>query len=270
MITGLERPDAALAEEHVRVAVGEDVLGREQPFLDAHVHAALEQDGLAAAGGLGDEGEILRVARADLEDVGVLRDQFHVALGEHFGDDAEVVFLARHLEELEPFLGQALEFVGRGAGLEGAAAQERGALRLDRLGGGHELFLALDRAGAGHEADRLAAADFLAVDLDDGILFLALLHLAADELVALLHTVDVLDLRPGCERLEGVVRVLIANRGDDGLDLAMNGARLVTELGDFGNDLLDLFKREVGLQNDDHRQGGIRVWGALRFRVVGA
>jgi hypothetical protein len=97
------------------------------------------------------------------------------------------------------------------------------------------------------------------VHLDDGVLFLALLDLAADELVALLHAVDVLNLRPGDERLEGVMRVLIADGGNDGLDLAMDGPRLVTELGDFGNDLLNLFKRQVGLQNNDHRQGEIRV-----------
>ena len=167
---GLEGADAALAEQDVGVAVGQDVLGGEEPFLDLHAHAALEQDGLAAAGRLGDEGEILRVARADLQDVGVGGDEFDVALGEDFGDDAEVVFLRRLGEQAQALLGQALEFVGRGAGLVGAAAQEGRALRLDRLGRGHELLFALDRAGAGHEAELLARADFLAVDLDDGVL----------------------------------------------------------------------------------------------------
>ena len=159
----------------------------------------------------------------------------------------------RGLRRSEAFLGQALEFVGRGARLVGAAAQEGRALRLHRLGGGHELLLALDRAGAGHEAELLARADFLAVDLDDGVL--ALLGFAADELVALLHAVDVLDLRPGGERLERLVRVLVADGGDDGLDLAVDGARLVAELRHFGDDFFDFFERQIGLQNNNHGQG---------------
>ena len=152
------------------VAVGQDVLGGEEPFLDLHAEAALEQDGLAAAGCLGDEGEILRIARANLEDVRMGGDELDVALGEDFRDDAEIIFLAGLGEKAQAFLGEALEFVGRGAGLVGAAAEEGCALGLDRLGGGHELLFALDGAGAGHETELLARADFLVVDLDDGVL----------------------------------------------------------------------------------------------------
>src|SRR5207244_11943704 len=47
---GLERPDAALAEDHVGVAAAQDVLGREQPFLDRRRHAPLEQHGLLGLG----------------------------------------------------------------------------------------------------------------------------------------------------------------------------------------------------------------------------
>ena len=183
-------------------------------------------------------GKILRVARADLQDVGVLGDELHVALGQHLGDDAQVVFLGRHLQQPQALLGQALELIGRGAGLERAAAQEGRAAGLDRLGGGHELLLALDRAGAGHVAELFPGADLLPVDLDDGVLAFA--GLAADQLVALLDPVDVLDLRPGGEGLEGVVGVLVADGGDDGLHLAVDGAGLVAELGHLGDDFLDL------------------------------
>ncbi len=207
----------------------------------------LSRIGLAAAGRLGDEGEILRVARADLQDVGMCRDEFHVALGKHFGDDAEVVFLRRLGEKPQAFLGQALKFVGRGAGLVGAAAQEGRALRLHRLGRGHELLFAFDRAGPGHETKLFARADFLAVDFDDGVLVCALFHLAADQLVALLHAVDVLDLRPGGKRLERLVGVLVSDRGDDGLDVAVDGARLVAELRHFGDDFFDFGQFKIGL-----------------------
>ena len=38
--------------------------------------------------------EVLHVARADLQDVGVLGDQIDVAVAHHFGDDAEAGLLA--------------------------------------------------------------------------------------------------------------------------------------------------------------------------------
>ena len=43
----LERADAALAEHHLLVAVGEDVLGGQQQLFDRAHHAALQQHGLA-------------------------------------------------------------------------------------------------------------------------------------------------------------------------------------------------------------------------------
>ena len=48
----LEGAHAALAQDHVRVALGEDVLGRHQQVLDRRAHAALEQHRLAASGRL--------------------------------------------------------------------------------------------------------------------------------------------------------------------------------------------------------------------------
>ena len=45
-----KRPHAALAQHHVRVALGQDVLGRHQQVLHRRAHAALEQHRLAASG----------------------------------------------------------------------------------------------------------------------------------------------------------------------------------------------------------------------------
>src|SRR3989304_5564289 len=44
--------DAALAEDDVAVAVGEDVLGGEQPLLDRRPHATLQEHGLVRLAGL--------------------------------------------------------------------------------------------------------------------------------------------------------------------------------------------------------------------------
>ena len=46
----LERPDPALAEDHLAVALGEDVFGRHQQVFDRRAHAALEQDRHAGSG----------------------------------------------------------------------------------------------------------------------------------------------------------------------------------------------------------------------------
>ncbi len=82
------------------------------------------------------------------------------------------------------------------------------------------------------------------MDVEDGVF--ALLRLAADELVALLDAVDLLDLRPGFERLERLVRAFVADGGDDGLHLAVNGTRLVAELRHFSDDFLDFGQLKIG------------------------
>ena len=47
---GFERADAALAQDHVVVAAGQDVLGRKQQFFDGGGDAALQQHRLALVG----------------------------------------------------------------------------------------------------------------------------------------------------------------------------------------------------------------------------
>src|SRR4030043_373570 len=59
---GLGGADAALAEDDVAVAMGEDVLGGQQPLLDGGPHAALEEHGLVDLAHLVQEGEVLHVA----------------------------------------------------------------------------------------------------------------------------------------------------------------------------------------------------------------
>ena len=69
----LEGADAALAEDDLEVLLGHDVLGGVQPLVDRAGHAALEHDRLLGAAGLLQQREVLHVAGADLEDVGVAR-----------------------------------------------------------------------------------------------------------------------------------------------------------------------------------------------------
>src|SRR3989304_1738175 len=106
--------DAALAEDDVAVAVGEDVLGGEEPLLDGGPHAALEEHRLVRLADLVQEGEVLHVAAAYLEDIGEAGDEVHVAGVHDLGDDGEAGLGAGLGQDLEPLLAVAAEGVGAG------------------------------------------------------------------------------------------------------------------------------------------------------------
>ena len=84
-----ERPHAALAEDHLVVALREQVLGRQQQLLDRGRHAALQKHRLAQASEPLQEREVLHVPRADLQTVGVLGDDVDRLGVEHFGHDRQ-------------------------------------------------------------------------------------------------------------------------------------------------------------------------------------
>src|SRR5580765_6059605 len=74
-----ERSYPTLTEDDVGVAAGKDVFGRQQPLLDRRGDTALEQHGLPRVAELTQQGVVLHVARADLEDVAVLGNQLDLA-----------------------------------------------------------------------------------------------------------------------------------------------------------------------------------------------
>src|ERR1700731_1807030 len=73
-----EGANAALAEDDVIVAAGEDVLGAEEQLFHGGGHAALEEYGLADFTEGAKEIIVLHVARADLEDVDVAEHHLHL------------------------------------------------------------------------------------------------------------------------------------------------------------------------------------------------
>jgi hypothetical protein len=107
----IEAPDAALAQDDLPVPFGQKVLRREQQLLNRRGEPALEQDRLAAPAGVLEEGLILHVPRADLDDVRDFDDLVE-ALGVHrLGDDQQPGFLACPREQLEAGPAEALERV---------------------------------------------------------------------------------------------------------------------------------------------------------------
>ena len=123
----LERPDPALAQDHVRVALLEDVLRRHQQLLERRGQAALDQRRLAGAADLAQQRVVLHVAGADLDHVGHLEHRLEVARVHQLGDDRQAGLLARLGEQPQALLAEALEGVRRGARLVGAAAEHRAA-----------------------------------------------------------------------------------------------------------------------------------------------
>jgi len=96
-----EGAHAALAENHVVVAFGEDVFGGHEEFVERGGHAALQEDGFFGVAGALEEREILHVARADLDDVGVLLDEVEAFVIDGFGDDAEAEVFSGFGEDLQ-------------------------------------------------------------------------------------------------------------------------------------------------------------------------
>ena len=165
----LERPDAPLAQDHVRVAARQHVLRRQQPFLDGGRDAALEEDRGGAAPQLPQQGVVLHVAGADLQDVRVPGHEVDLADVHDLRDHLEALGVGGVAHEPQPLLAQPLEAVGRAARLERAAPQHLGARLLDGGGGGGDLLLGLHRARPGHD-DHLVAADAEAAERHRGVL----------------------------------------------------------------------------------------------------
>ena len=127
---GLERADAALAEDHVLVALLEDVVGGLQQLVQRRRQPALEQHGLAELARDLEQRVVLHVARADLDDVGVLGDRFGVlALSSSSVTTGRPVSARASARISSAGHAEALERERRGARLERAAAQHRGAGR---------------------------------------------------------------------------------------------------------------------------------------------
>ena len=180
-----EGAHAALAEHDVVVALGEDVFGGHEKFVERGGHAALEKDGKFGAAGALEEREILHVARADLDDVGVFLDEVQGFVVDGFGDDAEAELLADMREDFQAREAESLERVRRSTRLIGAAAEKADAGGLELLGNGEALLFGFDGAWSGDHGDVRAADEDVAGrrgDFDDGVFFF---HVAGDEFVGL-------------------------------------------------------------------------------------
>ena len=84
-----EGAHAALAQDHVVIALAHDVFGGHQKFFERRRHAALQQHRFFRTPRAFQQREILHVARADLDHVRVLFDQVERFVVDRFGDDSQ-------------------------------------------------------------------------------------------------------------------------------------------------------------------------------------
>ena len=223
---GLEGADAALTENDLGIALGDNIFRRHEELLERRHHAPLEQDGLAGPAQSLEQGKVLHVPGPDLEDIGVFVHQIDVFRIDDLGNDFQPGSLPSLRQQLEPFLLQALEIVGRGPRLVGPASKNLGAGCLDAFGRLHELFPVLDRAGAGHDHE-LVPSDGEIVHPDNGTL---LLQLLAHQLEGLLDGND--RLHPGDrfhDRDDPVLVLTVADGSDDHPFRTLDGMGCIAE-----------------------------------------
>ena len=144
---------------------------------------------------------------------------------------------------------EALEGVGRGAGLVSAAAEEGRAASLDALCDAEGLLFALDAAGAGHDSDLLLAADLHAAAVDDGI---CRVEEAVGTLIGSGNTGHVVD--PGVGEDVALVDLGgIAHEAEDIVVLAGDEGDVEALLFEAVNDFLEFFLRGTLFGGDDHK-----------------
>src|ERR1700681_1111536 len=119
-----ESAHTTLTEHYVVVAFAEDIFGGHQEFVERGGHAAFEENWLFGASGALEQREILHVASADLDYVGILFDEVETFVVDGFGDDAESIVLADLREDFEAVFAETLKTVRGSARFVGAATEK--------------------------------------------------------------------------------------------------------------------------------------------------
>src|ERR1700683_2371696 len=150
-----EGAHAALAQDHVVISLGHDVLGGHQEFVEGRRHPSLQQDGVARPAGTFQKREILHVAGANLNYVGVFLDQVERFVVDRFGYYAQAEGIAHLRKDLQALLTHPLKAIGGRARLVRSSTEEPGSGGFDRLGDRESLLARFDGAGACDHGDRL-------------------------------------------------------------------------------------------------------------------
>ena len=243
-----EAADPSLTQDHLFVALGQDVLGRHQQITNGGTHAPLEHHRTRGLPDLTEQVEVLHVSCADLKHVGVTVDQFHLPGIHHLGNHRHSQFAANVLQDLQSLLAHPLETVGAGPWLERSASQDVRSGLADRLADLHQHLSAFDCARTGNHPQRSATDTDPPTDIDDRVLGL---EITTGPLVRLENRHHLLDAGKRAQR--GVSQhILLADHSDQRPLHAATQFRFQSQGDDLLLDVLDLFIGAVRFKNNDH------------------
>src|SRR5258708_14167517 len=246
-----EGSNAALAKHNVVIALGEDVLGGHEEFVERGGHAALEENRFFGAARAFEKGEILHVTRADLDDIGVFLDEVRRFIVNGFGDNAEAILGANFRKNLEALFAKALKAVRRSARLVSAAAEQTRSGFFDALGDSQALLLGFHGTRASDESNVLAADDNLARgrrDSKDAVFFFGV---TPDELIRVADGDAFADTGHGFEDSE-INCAFVAGDDDGRSNRAGDRVRSEAQASDALADFADLFLGGVRLHDNQH------------------
>src|SRR5271165_4002631 len=246
-----ERAHAALAQHHIVVALTHHVFGGHEKFFERRRNAPLQQYRLAGASGALKQREVLHVAGAELDNVGIFLNQLQRLMVHRLGDDQQAEAIANFRHDLQAVFAHPLKRVRRRARLVGAAAKELGSRAGHALGDVERLVAVLDRTGPGDDGQiRPADGGGEPRELDDRVVRL---HVAAHQFVWLAHSNHLLDTGHFVERARFDL-ALVAGYTDGGALLAGNGVGAISKRLDFLANGADLFFGSLRLHDDQHRE----------------
>src|SRR5216683_2533886 len=119
-----ESADAAFAQHHAVISLGEYILRGHQEFIERGRHPPLQQYRLFGPSGALQQGKILHIARANLDHVRVFLDQIQALVVDGLGDNPKSEFLAHLRQNLQPRLAQSLKTVRGSARLVRSPAKQ--------------------------------------------------------------------------------------------------------------------------------------------------
>ena len=246
-VLGLKGSDAALAQHHIPVASGHDVLGGQEELLDRRGEPALEQHRLIVGADFLEELEVLHVARADLDDVRFFQEELDVPRVQDLAHHRESCLLLGLQEIIQPLTTHSLEGIGRRAGLVRASPQNGAAPGFHFMGDPHRELQLLDRAGSCHNHE-LFPTHLDAAHVDHGVV---LLELPAHEFPRRQDGGDALHPREGDQRLV-LEDPIVTDDADDRPFLPLRDVRLQSQFAEPIQDVIDLAFGGLWLQDNDH------------------
>jgi hypothetical protein len=246
-----KRSNAALTEDHVWIALGDDVFRRQEKLVKCGGKAALEQDWFFGAAGALEEREVLHAASADLNHIGVTLDEVEAFVIYSLSDDAQAETLADPNEDLQSRFAETLKTVGRRTWFVGATAEQSSTSFFHALGNGFGLFDAFNGARAGDQ-DNIPAADVDRAQWSWNRNYSNCgFEIAANELVRLGHLQAFKHSRHDfeCGRID---RSTISGDGDRRTQGTGNGLSAETQRLNAITDGMDLVRRRTRLHDDQH------------------